>query len=306
MPPSRHFVSCVFMTIARPKKRSQQVVKQWTKMGSIKASNLRTRTPLAKPLGRQRSDPFFSAPHQRQLSKCGYERHKRELGSTVFVLVFANRKSVTTTKKMTSLTKVGHSLVRVSPCPPHPEQLCGNGSSWAVNRWLTKGREQPPSLTRAGRRKRRRKLAGYLASNKLINFVIISKVPTRPRRRMDWSLTNIIFYIMLNTHRSLPNLTTHYYSYILFSLGHTHDQRDVVPFEHNPSNTFPSLTFQIQLLGIVQDEVHELIKPNNLTFDAQIGFIIQPHLDSSLILKKPKNQIDRLGHYLLRARTHYG
>eukprot|EP00092_Neocalanus_flemingeri_P001839 GFUD01001960.1.p1 GENE.GFUD01001960.1~~GFUD01001960.1.p1 ORF type:complete len:125 (+),score=9.11 GFUD01001960.1:179-553(+) len=74
---------------------------------------------------------------------------------------------------------------------------------------------------------------------------------------------------------------------------------NVVPLQHNPPKLLLCLPLQVHLRGLVQHQVHVLIKPNYMTLNPCVDILIEPDTHASPILKVPKNEVDRLYHHLL-------
>merc|ERR1719384_234231 len=77
------------------------------------------------------------------------------------------------------------------------------------------------------------------------------------------------------------------------------DQGDVVSLEHDPAQLLARVPLGVDLCGLIQDEVHVLIKTDNLSLDPCIDILVEPYHYSSSVLQISKNQVDWLHHHLL-------
>ena len=96
------------------------------------------------------------------------------------------------------------------------------------------------------------------------------------------------------------------------------DEGDVVPLEHDPTQGLAGVPLRVLLCGLVQDEVHVLIKTDNLSLDPCIDVLVEPDHHPCSVLQisttnqsglfvlsqmreftLPKNQVDWLYHHLL-------
>ena len=60
---------------------------------------------------------------------------------------------------------------------------------------------------------------------------------------------------------------------------------------------FRRLIFRVtlaHLLCVIHDEVHILVEPDDVAFDARVDVFEEPNRDSRSILKVPENQVDGL------------
>ena len=53
------------------------------------------------------------------------------------------------------------------------------------------------------------------------------------------------------------------------------------------------------LLSVIQHQIHVLVESRDDALNPQVDVLVEPDLDPGLVLKKPEDQIDRLGHHLL-------
>ena len=99
------------------------------------------------------------------------------------------------------------------------------------------------------------------------------------------------------------------------------DQSDVVSLEHYSSQLLLCMSLHVALAGIIQNQIHVLIKTNNLSLYPCVHILVQPDnypgsvLEISknvMILKKtakfiviflPENEVYRLHHHLLNFLT---
>ena len=96
------------------------------------------------------------------------------------------------------------------------------------------------------------------------------------------------------------------------------DESDVVPLEHDPAQRLAGVPLGVHLRGLVQHEVHVLIKTDNLPLNPRVDILVEPDNHASSVLKiptenecflnllvrmktftLPKNQVDWLHHHLL-------
>ena len=60
--------------------------------------------------------------------------------------------------------------------------------------------------------------------------------------------------------------------------GYILQHRDVVTLEQYPPDSFPCPLFLLDLVCVIHDNVHVLIKPDNVALDAGVNVLVQPHL----------------------------
>merc|ERR1711879_289766 len=70
------------------------------------------------------------------------------------------------------------------------------------------------------------------------------------------------------------------------------------PFQYT-TQWFACLVLQMNLSSLIQHEIHVFIKPNDVSFDTNVGLFVQPYLYTCTTLKVTKDQVDRLNHHLL-------
>merc|ERR1719341_1819102 len=73
------------------------------------------------------------------------------------------------------------------------------------------------------------------------------------------------------------------------------DERDVVPLQHDPAQ----LLLSVHLRGVVQHQVHVLIKSRDVTLNPCIDILIEPDRDSGPVLEVAEDEVDGLHHHLL-------
>jgi hypothetical protein len=54
------------------------------------------------------------------------------------------------------------------------------------------------------------------------------------------------------------------------------DEGDIVPLDHDPSERLPRVTLQMDLIGIIQDEVHVLVESGDDSLNAGVHVLVQP------------------------------
>ena len=87
-------------------------------------------------------------------------------------------------------------------------------------------------------------------------------------------------------------------------------ESDVVTPQHYPPQLPLCVPLCVDLHAVIQDKVHELIKPHYVPLYSGINILIQPHRHEGSILQVAKYKIDRLHHHLLdfltTPITHFG
>eukprot|EP01122_Echinamoeba_exundans_P012114 TRINITY_DN5004_c0_g1_i1.p1 TRINITY_DN5004_c0_g1~~TRINITY_DN5004_c0_g1_i1.p1 ORF type:complete len:183 (-),score=6.86 TRINITY_DN5004_c0_g1_i1:36-584(-) len=89
-------------------------------------------------------------------------------------------------------------------------------------------------------------------------------------------------------------------------LASIHHQSNVVSLEQNATDFSSSVLFSVNLLSIIQGQVHVLVKSQKDALNAKVGLFVQPHLDSSFGLVEAKHQVDGSRHRLLYSLRHGG
>jgi len=74
---------------------------------------------------------------------------------------------------------------------------------------------------------------------------------------------------------------------------------DVVSLQQNTTDGLGGPLLEVDFLGVIKDQVHVLVEPDNHALDPEVGVLVQPDLHPVLVLKKPEDQSDGLGHDLL-------
>ena len=96
------------------------------------------------------------------------------------------------------------------------------------------------------------------------------------------------------------------------------DEGDVVPLEHDPAQRLAGIPLGVHLRGLVQHEVHVLVKTDNLPLNPCVNVLVEPDHHPSSVLQiptenvgfmtlmfrmetftLPKYQVDWLHHHLL-------
>ena len=77
------------------------------------------------------------------------------------------------------------------------------------------------------------------------------------------------------------------------------NQGNVVPFQHDSSDFFHRVSLQVNFGSFVQDQIHVLVKPDDVSFNSGVNVFVEPHGDPRSVLKEAKNQVDGLNHNLL-------
>lgn len=62
-----------------------------------------------------------------------------------------------------------------------------------------------------------------------------------------------------------------------------HEQRDVVAFEQDPSERLACLLFDAQLLRVIKDKIHVLVKANDAPLNPEVGVLIEPDLNACFL-----------------------
>merc|ERR1719232_767253 len=81
------------------------------------------------------------------------------------------------------------------------------------------------------------------------------------------------------------------------------DQSDVVSLEHYSSQLLLCMSFHVALAGIIQNQIHVLIKSNNLSLYPCVHVLVQPDNYPGSVLEISENEVDRLHHHLLNFLT---
>ena len=77
------------------------------------------------------------------------------------------------------------------------------------------------------------------------------------------------------------------------------DQGYVVTLHQNSSNTLPLTPLDVNLLRVIKNQIHVLIKTDDMALNSEILLVKQPHLDPGSVLEEPEDQVDGLDHEFL-------
>ena len=81
------------------------------------------------------------------------------------------------------------------------------------------------------------------------------------------------------------------------------DERDVVAFEHDPTDLLPRPLLEVHLGRVVHDQVHELVEADDVALDARVDILVEPAKDAFPVLQEAEDEVDGLHHHLLDLRA---
>lgn len=76
------------------------------------------------------------------------------------------------------------------------------------------------------------------------------------------------------------------------------DEANVVTLQHDPTESLALLhVLDVVFLGIVENQVHVLVKADNRAFDSEVDVLEDPDTNSRAILEVSEDQVDGLDHH---------